>query len=157
MNAYVRNPENWEDSRDAASAPASLGNRAVKTLRSDQTAQIVTGWLIKVVLVLTVLGLLGFEVVGVLIAKASSADVARLAAQESGFRYRDTQNVREAEKTARDYAAKEGAEFVSIGVDPRADTLSVTIRKKAKTLFIHNIGPLEKYTVATATETTPLP
>ena len=129
----------------------------MRTIRSEQSGQIVTGWLIKLVIGLALVGLIGFEVVGVVLARGSASEVARRAAEESGFRWRDTQNVREAEQTARDWATKEGAEFVSITVDPRANELTVKVRKRAKTFWIQNIGPLKKFTVANGTATTPLP
>lgn len=123
--------------------------------RSDRG--IVVSWLLKVSLVLVVIGLLLFEVVGVVVANGTASETARSAAQEAGFRYRDTSNVERARDTAREFVEREGAEFVSLAVDPRDRKISVTVRKEARTLFIQNIDALEKYTTATATQSAPLP
>lgn len=119
--------------------------------------QIVIGWLLKVSLALVIVGLLLFEVVGVLVARGTAADTASKAASEAGFRYRDTANVEQAKAVAKQYAEREGATFISLSVDPQDREITVTVQKKARTLFIHRIGALRKYTIATETQTTPLP
>jgi hypothetical protein len=123
--------------------------------RSDRG--IVVSWLLKVSLVLVVIGVLLFEVVGVVVANGTASETARNAAQEAGFRYRDTSNAELARDTAREFVEKEGAEFVSLEIDPRDRRISVTVRKEAQTLFIQNIAALKKYTTATTTQSAPLP
>lgn len=121
------------------------------------TGQIVIGWLIRVALGLIALGLVAFEAGGVLIARMTVASTASKAAQEAGFRYRDTSNHDAAEEVAREFAATEGAELIDFSVDAQGQNVIVTLRKKATTLFIHNIGALKKYTTTTATESSPIP
>lgn len=122
-----------------------------------ERGQIVLSWLIKVVLGLGLAGMLLFEVVGVLLARGTAADTASKAAQEAGFTYRDTGSVERAEETAEEYAEKEGAEFISLSVDSEDRLTTVTVRKRAKTLFIHRIKVLRKYTVSTEAQSAPLP
>lgn len=119
--------------------------------------QIVVSWLLKVVLGLAVAGLILFEVVGVVLARGTAEDTAAKAAQDAGFTYRDTGDVKRAEATAKAYAENEGAEFISLSVDEEARTTTVTVRKKARTFFIQYIGPLKKYTSSTGTQSAPLP
>jgi hypothetical protein len=117
---------------------------------------IVINWLVKVSLVIIVVFLIGFEVVGVVVARGTAQDTAREAAQEAGFRFRDTRDFRLAEDEARRYVDKEGAQFISLAVNDQANTSTVSVRKTATTLFIQNIGPLKKYTLAEATESAPI-
>jgi hypothetical protein len=117
---------------------------------------IVINWLIKVSLVIIVVFLIGFEVVGVVVARGTAQDTAREAAQEAGFRFRDTRNFRQAEDEARRYVEKEGVQFISLAVNEQANTSTVSVRKTATTLFIKNIGPLKKYTLVEATESAPI-
>jgi hypothetical protein len=118
---------------------------------------LVINWLVKVVLAFTVVGLLLFEVGAVIVARASADSTAGKAAEDAGFRYRDTRDIGVATEAARTRAENEGAEFISYGVNAQGDTNSVTVRKTAKTLFIQRIEPLKKYRVATATESTSIP
>lgn len=133
-----------------------MAQRADRTDAQD-SGQIVIGWLAKVIVGLLVVGLVLFEVVGVLVARGTAADTASKAAQEAGFTYRDSRDVRRAEQTARSFVEKEGGEFISFSVDTRDRTATVTVRRVAKTFFIHRIGALKKYTIATSTQSSPLP
>lgn len=117
----------------------------------------VVGWLVKLVVVLVVLGLVLFEVVATVLVRATAADTASKAAQEAGFVYRDTSDRSRAEETARAMVEGEGAEFVSLSVDTEQRTISVTVQKRAKTLFIHKIDALKKYTNVSETQAAPLP
>ena len=122
----------------------------------EESGHIVINWLVKVSLVIIVIFLLGFEVVGLVVVRGTAQDTAREAAQEAGFRFRDTRNFRVAEDEARSYVEREGAEFISLAVNEQANTSTVSLRKTATTLFIQNIGPLKKYTVTEATESAPI-
>lgn len=114
-------------------------------------------WLLKLVIGFAIAGVILFEVVGVVLARGTAADTASKAAQEAGFTYRDTGDVELAKVTAKAYCENEGAEFIDLTVDAEDRTTTVTVRKKARTLFIHNIGPLKKYTSSTETQSAPLP
>ncbi len=124
-------------------------------MRAD-SGHIVVNWLLKVSLAIVVVFLIGFEVVGVVIARGTAQDTAKEAAQEAGFRFRDSKNFPLAEQEARAYVEREGAEFLSLAINEQANISTVSVRKTATTLFIQNIGPLKKYTVTTATESAPI-
>lgn len=125
-------------------------------LTKGSSGDIVINWLVKVSLAIIVVFLIGFEVVGVVVARGTAQDTAKEAAQEAGFRFRDTKNFRLSEDEARAYVEREGAEFISLAVNEQANTSTVSVRKTATTLFIQNIGPLKKYTLAEATESAPI-
>lgn len=128
----------------------------VTSLIKDDSG-IVVGWLVKVSLILIIIGLTLFEIFAVVLVRATAADTASKAAQEAGFAYRNSQSLDRAEEVASRFAEGEGTEFVSVTVNDNERTITVTVRKEAKTLFIQNIGPLKKYTIVEASQTAPLP
>jgi hypothetical protein len=118
---------------------------------------IVINWLVKVVLVFTIVGLVLFEVGAVVVARATADSTAGKAAEDAGFRFRDTHDIDIAREVAKVRVENEGAELISYEVDAQGERNTVSVRKKAKTLFIQRIGRLEKYTVANATKSTAIP
>jgi hypothetical protein len=117
---------------------------------------IVINWLVKVALAFIIVGLILFEIGAVVIVRTTAGETASKAAIEAGFRYRDTRDVNRAADVAREYVERQGAEFISYSVDPDGTTSTVSVRKRAKTLFIQRIEPLKKFTVANATESSPI-
>lgn len=113
----------------------------------------ISNWLVKIILVLAIAGVLIIEGGAVLVARGTSAEAAQEAASEAAFEIK-TQGIRsDPEAAAREFATSKGVEFVSITYDQAAAKVTVTVRRKAKTLFIHKIEPLKKYTVATSSFT----
>jgi hypothetical protein len=117
---------------------------------------IVINWLVKVAVAFIIVGLILFEIGAVVIVRTTAGETASKAATEAGFRYRDTGDVNRAADVAREYVESQGAEFISYSVDPEGTTSTVSVRKRAKTIFLQRIEPLKKYTVATATESSPI-
>lgn len=118
---------------------------------------IVVRWLIRIVVVIALLGVVVYEGASVGFARVNADEAGRKALEDAGFRFRDTNNIRIAEDAARSHVEQKGAELVSYSADARAGTSSITVRKRASTLFIHKIGPLRKYTVQEVTKTSTLP
>lgn len=108
-------------------------------------------------MVIALLGLVVYEGASIGFARVNADEAARKALEDAGFRFRDTNNIRIAEDAARAYVEQKGAELVSYTADGRSGTAFITVRKRASTLFIHNIGPLRKYTVQEVTKTSTLP
>ncbi|MGH2703539.1 MAG: hypothetical protein ACRDJ4_00140 [Actinomycetota bacterium] len=115
------------------------------------------GWLIKIVVVLGILGLIVFEGGSVVLNRLTARDTASKAAQEAGFSYRDSTDQQRAEDAARQTAEAEGTTLVKLEIDLQNRNTTATVRKKAKSLLIHNIGPLRKYLTVTVSETAPFP
>lgn len=132
----------------AAWRPAGRG-------RSD--AAFIVSWLIRLVVVLALAAAALFEVATVMFARVSASDTASKAAEEAGFVYRSTADLRRAEVAAREEAAAGGAVLDRLTINAQARTATVTLHKRAKTLVMGRFEAFEKYTTATATETAPLP
>lgn len=113
----------------------------------------VANWLVKIVVVLLVVGLVVIEAGGVIAARLTVSDAANNAAKDAAFAIKTRGIQVDPEEAARERAKTEGAEFVSIAYDQVAQTVTVTLRRKARTVVIQNIGPLKKYTVAQASST----
>lgn len=120
-------------------------------------AGIVLDWLLKVVVILVVVGVALFELGAIVLVRATAADTAAKAGQEAGFSYRATGDVERAKEAAEEIAEKEGAVLVSFSVDTERNVTRTTVSKKSKSIFIHRIGALEKYTEATSTQEVPIP
>ncbi len=118
---------------------------------------IVLDWLIKLVVILVVVGVALFELGAIVLVRATAADTASKAGQEAGFTYRGTGSVERAKESAEEIAEKEGATLVSFSVDTQRNITVTTVRKRSKSIFIHRIGFLEKYTEATSTQEVPMP
>lgn len=113
----------------------------------------ISNWLVKIVVLLAIAGVVVIEGGAVLVARGQTADAAQGATAEAAFAIK-TQGIRgDPEAEARAFATSKGVEFVSISYDQAAQTVTVTVRRKAKTQFIHKIGALKKYTVATSAYT----
>lgn len=111
---------------------------------------IVTGWLLRLAILLTVFALAAFETGAIVIAKVQADGTAIDAASVAGERYHDTRSPQAARAAADAFARGEGARVIGFKVGADRRTVTVTIRRRAKTLFIHKIGFLKNHTVARA-------
>lgn len=123
----------------------------------DRESGIVVNWLLKLIFGLVIVGIIVMEIIPLVLVRGTARDTASKAATEAGFTYRDTADFDQSEDVAKQYVEDDGAEFLSLDIDREAGTVTVKLRKKAKTLFIHQIEFLDRYTVTTATETSPIP
>jgi hypothetical protein len=118
---------------------------------------IVMGWLTKVVVVLSLLGILAFDGIALVTARFSADDHAHMVARSAADTYRTTKSPRQACLTAQTEAAVnletidcEDAEAFQVRDDGR---VKVTLHKTATTLWMHRIGFLKKHTHVTGTGT----
>lgn len=113
---------------------------------------IVLGWLVKIVLVLSIIGVAGFDAVSVASAHVSTSDDADSAAAAAADEYQSTHNAKLAYAAASDEITNPSEQVVSGSLSIAADgTATLTIERKVTTLAMHDIGPLKKYTVLTVT------
>ncbi|HEV2888857.1 MAG TPA: hypothetical protein VGX28_00615 [Frankiaceae bacterium] len=114
---------------------------------SDERGSIIVGWLTKVAVVLTLVGIVGFDLVSVATTKVSASDDAQLAARAGAETYADTHgDVQEAYAAALRHAERHGgsidpADFV---VDPDG-TVRVTVVKTATTLVFYRAGATKRW------------
>jgi uncharacterized membrane protein len=120
-------------------------------MRRDERG-IVTGHLLRLVLVLGLLGLVAVEGASVLFARLNAQDAAESAAAVAASRFRDTGSVADARQAAQDdtVLVDRNAELRSFEVRPDGSVRVVVVRR-ASTIFIQHIGFLRGFTVARGT------
>lgn len=118
-----------------------------KAIGSSEAGDVITSWLVQILLVLAVIGLIAYEILSVAITNVSLDDNAREVARAARDAYRGDQSLDETTATAEEVAATHGVTVVGVAVD--GDVLVIDLRKRAPTLLVHRVGPLED--VATAT------
>lgn len=114
---------------------------------------IVLGWLTKIVLSLAVVGLIGFDVISVVVANFSAGErgtrAARVASSACLASKGDVQQAYDAAyAVALEYA--DTIDTIGFSCVPNGE-VSLVYRHETATLLIAKIGPLKKYSVATAT------
>lgn len=118
----------------------------------------ITGWVVKVLLTIAVLGLIVLEVGSPLVAKAQADAAAHQVADEAAFRLRTSF----LQTTLDDACASEAAEQ-SVRLDRCVGTpqglVTVAVTKQARKFLLGRLGPLERFYVveASATATTAAP
>ena len=125
--------------------------------RGDAGA-IVMGWLVKIALILTIVGISAFDAVAVGSAHLTTTDDANAAASAASADYQTSHNVQSA------LSAAQGAiTNTSEVLDPKSfsiapdGTATLTIERKVTTLVMYRIGPLKKYTVVKVRGSAPPP
>lgn len=114
----------------------------------DERGSIIVGWLAKVAIALTLVGIVGFDVVSVGVAKVSASDTATNAAREGVEAFTSSKgDINRAYAAALAYAEQQGGT-----IDPkeflveRDGTIRVTVRKTATTLLLFRTGATKKWT-----------
>jgi hypothetical protein len=113
----------------------------------DDRGTIIVGWLAKLAIVLTVVGVLGFDMVSVAVTKVGAADDASNAARAGAVAYADSRgNVTTAYAAALAYAEQHDAtidphDFV---VQPDG-TVTVKVVKTATTMVLYRSGTTRKW------------
>lgn len=110
-------------------------------LRVDDAASdagsIVFGWLGRLTLTLTVLGLLCFEVLSIVVTNIGVEDVGQTAGDRALTELANTGNTNTAFLAADAYAASQGAELVKKTFTVSEDAVSFDLKKTAPTLLLY--------------------
>jgi hypothetical protein len=114
-----------------------------------ETGGIITGWLLQLLLILAVVSLLVHEVVAIGVATVTLDETTRAATSVAVASYRTDRSLVAAREAAEASAAEGTAEVVSL--EERDGALVVTLAKRARTLLLHRVAPLEDLATATAT------
>jgi hypothetical protein len=118
---------------------------------------IILNWILRIFLGVALAGLILYEAGAVVIATVNADNAARSAAQEAVSTFSHSHNVEEAKKDAQKQAAAEDAVVVDFQASSAGaggqESVTLTVRKKAKTLLIHKIGFLKRFASSTATST----
>ena len=133
------------------------GAGEVAHMRSSERGGIVTGWLLKIVLIIALTGVALFEAGSVVFASFKASNAATSAANEAVATYARNHVRQDALEEAERLAAHEGATVVEFTAEVTRNTgqsvVTVVVERRADTLFIHKIGFLKKLTRSRASST----
>lgn len=118
-------------------------------MRHDERGEIITGWLLRIVLTVAVLGLVVYEVLAVVVSTVALDDNAREVARAARDAYRVEQSLDDAVEAAQEVADLHDADVTALEED--GEDLVMSLGQQAPTLLIHRIGPLEDVTQITVT------
>ncbi len=125
------------------------GRGRVERLRRAQHGDIVTDWLLQLVLILGVVAVLGYEVIAIVVTNVGLDDTAREVARATRAEYGATGSLERATATATQVAEAHEVEVVAVLEED--DGLAVTLAKRPPTIFVHRVAALDDLTTATAT------
>lgn len=118
----------------------------------DDRGDIVLGWLTKLVATLSVLGVVGFDLVSLGAARLRSEDHAQAAVRAAGIAYRSTPDLQAAYDAALAEVTPDGdtidAPTFSVGPDGR---VTLTLLSTASTMLVDRIGPLRDWAEVSTT------
>ncbi len=114
----------------------------------DETGGIVTGWLLQLLIAMAIVGVLGFEVITMVVTSVNLDDHARDVAIAARDAYRSDHDLRAAEAAAQ--TAAEVTEVTLLSVEADDTYVSITVQTTADTLFVHRIGALDGLTHPTS-------
>jgi hypothetical protein len=117
----------------------------------NERGGIISGFLVKLVIVLGLFAFVAFEFGAIVVAKVQVDGIAVNAAQEAASQYGKDQNLNHAKAAAKQIATESGAELVSLVVSPDGALVTVTIRKIAHTFILQHIKKFASWRVATST------
>ena len=111
------------------------------------------GWLTKLAATLAVLGLLAFDGIALVTAEFAATDQANIVARVAADTYKATHDVQLSYNAAVLEATKSNdtVEAKTFTVRQTDGHVTLTVHKKATTLWLYRIGPLKKYTDVKAT------
>lgn len=124
----------------------------VRRLAGDESGDIISGWLVRMVVFMGLFALVGYEFVVVGLNYVQTEDAAQEVAREGRRTYRDT---RQDEDQAQEAAALEAdAQDVRlVRFEVLEEHVSVEVESTADTVFVHDLGFLDGLTTRSATST----
>lgn len=113
---------------------------------------IVLGWLTRLTLVLTIMGVLGFEVLSIAVAHVQVQDIGQTAAQDAISAYQESaKNPEFAFNAASAYAESQGASISKKSFVITDESVTFDLTKVAPTLLMYRWDKLDRYTVVKTT------
>lgn len=113
---------------------------------------VIMNWLVKLTLGLAIAGVILYDAgaiaVNVFGLDSTARDIAIAVSTSAGS---GTPSKVELETEAETLAAEAGARLLKLEIDDQANTVSVKLRRKAKTLIVSRVSPIEDWGRATAT------
>jgi hypothetical protein len=124
---------------------------AYARLRADDSGSIVFGWLGRLALILTLLGVLCFEVLSIVVTRVGLEDVGQTAGDRALTVYAETKNPTSAYLAADQYAASQGATLVRKSFTVSDDAASFKLQKTAPTLLLFRLDATAELAEVTTT------
>jgi hypothetical protein len=122
----------------------------------DDRGDIVLGWLTKLMVTLSVLGLVGFDLIALGVNRVQAEDRAATAARAAASSPDAAKDVQQAYDAAVASLAEDESEH---RVDPESfhvaedGSVTVTVERTTTTLLVERVGPLRDWATATGTAT----
>jgi hypothetical protein len=117
----------------------------------DERGGIISGFLVKMIVVLSLFAVVAFEAGAIIVARVQIDGIAANAAQEAASEYGRAPDISAAKRAAARICTESGAELVRMSISRDGSILSVTARKVAKTFIVQHVGKFAKWRVAEAT------
>lgn len=117
---------------------------------TSDSGSIVLGWLTRLVLVIGLLGLVGFDGIALVKTNFTAADHAGTAATAGADVYHQTKNVQAAYNAAKAAVPGDTIDAKAFLVDTTTGKVHLTVTEEAVTLWVYRISPLKKYTIVHA-------
>jgi hypothetical protein len=114
---------------------------------------IVIGWLVKLVVVTTLVAIVAFDAISIGVSRLNGTDDANTAALAAAQVWQQTHNLRSAADAAENTIGPDAHETLvpgSLSVDT-AGTVHLKLRRQARTLVMYRLGALRSYTFAIVT------
>lgn len=124
---------------------------ACSRLRADDAGSIVFGWLGRLTLTLTVLGLICFEVLSIVVTRVGLEDIGQTAGDRALTVYAESNDSTSAFLAADQYASSQGAALVKKSFTVSEDAVSFDLKKTAPTLLLFRLDATADYAEVTTT------
>jgi hypothetical protein len=118
---------------------------------ASDSGSIVFGWLGRLTLTLTVLGLVCFEVLSIVVTHVGLEDVGQTAGDRALTEFANTGNTATAFLAADEYATSQGAELVKKTFTVSNDAVSFDLKKTAPTLLLYRFEATADFAEVTTT------
>lgn len=121
--------------------------------RADDAGGIVIGWLTRLVVVLAVVGVIGFDAVSIAVAHVNIVDDANSAVQAASLSWQSAHNIETAYQAAEAALPPGEEEVLPTSFAIAADgTVRLTVRRTVRTLIVRHLGSLSRWDVVTTTQ-----
>lgn len=122
----------------------------------QQDGDIISRWLLQLVLVMAVVAFVGYEAVTIAVNHLSLDEDARQVAAATRTAYRAGRDIDDAAEAGMATAAEQGIEVGDVVAAEDGSSLTFELEKQASTLALHRIDRLEEITIARTARTVPL-
>lgn len=128
---------------------------AVSMHRTHEAGVASGSWVVQALVILAILGLVGYEAISIGLTAFSVDDASRQVARAARDAYRSSDgSLDQAAAEAAEAAEVHHADVTDVAID--GEDLRVTLTRRAPTVLLHRFGPTDDLTLRTATGRAPL-